>query len=346
MKTKKIALAGGGTGGHITPLVSIYNKLKTEKSLEFFWIGEYDSLEEKIAKENEIKFYPIKAGKLRRYFSLKTILEPFYIFSGIISSYKILKKEKPTLIFSKGGYVSLPVAISARLLGIKLYLHESDTIPGLVNRLVGKFANKTFLGFEMAKKFFKEEKTQVVGQILNPVLFENIEKIDTKNNNTNLLIIAGSQGSTRIFKTILDNSKELQDFNLFVVLGSLNINLKKDFEKIPNCEVFEFINQTQLASILSISDIAVTRAGATSLAELEAFNISQIIIPLKESANNHQYYNALEYSEKKGEVMIEEKDLSSITGEIKKNIKNKKTLGINNKHGALEIITKELLFGI
>lgn len=339
---KKIVLTWGWTGWHITPLVSIYNKLKDNKDLDFFWIGEFDSLEEKIANENWIRFYPIKAWKLRRYFSLKTIIEPFNIISWIISSYKILKKEKPSIIFSKWWYVSLPVAIAAKILKIKLYLHESDTIPWLANRLVGKFADKVFLGFEMAKKFFWKEKTQVVWQLLNPVLFENPIKLTSKNNDTNLLIIAWSQGSTRIFKNILENIMYLKQYNIYVVLGSLNAYLKKDFERYPNCKVYEFIDQKELASLFDIADIWITRAWATSIAELEAFNIKQIIVPLKESANNHQYFNALEYSIKWKWIMVEEKNLSSLVTEIKKFIWYKKNSSVSKKQDAIEIIADEI----
>lgn len=307
---KKILLVWGWTWGHIMPLLAIYNSFKNNREFEFFWIGESASLEEKISRENNIDFYPIKSGKLRRYFSLKTLVEPINILIWIFQSLALIKKLKPDLIFSKWWYVSLPMAIAGKISWVKVFLHESDTIPGLANRLVGKFASRIFLGFESASRYFNPKKCETIGQLLNPDLVENLsnQKLQ-KNKKTNLLVVAGSQWSTRIFEFLLKNMDKLEDFDITIVLGSLNTSFKNKFEKFKNITTYDFINHNQIKNLYYNADIAITRAGATMLAELELFNIKLIIIPLKESANNHQYYNALEY-EKKWNILLEENNMN------------------------------------
>ncbi len=337
---KKIAFAWGGTWWHITPLVSIKNKLWSWE-FEYFWIWEDSSLEQKISNENSIRFYSIKAWKLRRYFSLKTFIEPFNIIRWIKESIKILKNEKPDLIFSKWWYVSLPVAIAAKFLWIRLFMHESDTIPWLANRIVWRFASRIYLWFASASKYFDKWKTKVVWQILNPILFSEKETSVT-NHKTNLLVIAWSQWSTRIFKMILDNIDKFSDFNMYIVLWSLNAYLKTEFDKFQNISSYEFINQSELSKLMQIADIAITRAWATSLAELDAFWIKQIIIPLKESANNHQFFNALDYKANNEAEMIIEEKLWYIPHMLKNYINFKKKPKINKIINALDVISDDI----
>lgn len=374
---EKICLTWGWTGWHITPLLAIYQELWN--NYDFFWIGENDSLEQKIAQKNNIKFFSISAWKLRRYFSFKTLFEPFKIIYWIGQSFFILFKNKPKLIISKWWYVSLPVGIAAKFLWIQLFLHESDTVPGLANRLVGKFASRVYLWFEKAWEFFDKNKVKAIGQILSPELIgienkkykienegiisnnetikenqpsvipmktgiqeewvSNLSQIN--NNKTNLLIIAGSQGSSRIFTNILSILSELTDYNITVILGTLNIGYKKEFEKYNNVEIYEFVDARKMWEILTKTDIAITRAWATSLAELEYFQVKMIIIPLPESANNHQFFNA-KFFQEKWETMIEEKNLSNLKNEVlklswykKQNFKNKWNL-------ALEVIREDV----
>lgn len=337
---KKILLVWGWTWWHITPLVSIY-KYFQDKNYEFVWIWENNSLEQKIARENNIKFYSIKAWKLRRYFSLQTIIEPFKIIVWIFQSIRILKEEKPDIIFSKWWFVSLPLAIAAKFLKIKLFLHESDSVPWLANRYVSKFADKIYIGFDEANKYFDSKKTQVIGQILNPDLFTNLVKNAEKSKKTNLLVIWWSQWSRRIFEYILNNIESLKDFEISIVLGSLNSEMKKLFNKFDNIKTYEFISQNELKQIYYNTDISITRSWATSLAELEVFNIKMIMIPLKESANNHQYFNALSYK-KKWNIMIEENEIKKLNQELQKLIGFKKENKILNSTFALEKIKKDI----
>lgn len=347
---KKIALAWGWTWWHITPLVSLYKYLWNE-NYDFFWIWENNSLEQKIAWENNIRYYSIKAGKLRRYFSFQTIIEPFKIISGIFQAIKILREEKPDLIFSKWWFVSLPIAIAAYFLKIRLFLHESDSVPWLANKYVGKFANKIYLWFDVSKKYFDLRKTEVIGQILNPELFTNLTEIRENIHRTQLLIIWWSQWSRRIFEYVLWSIESLKHFDITIVLWSLNMDMAIQFRPYSNIKTYDFINQNELKNIYQKTDIAITRAWATSLAELEAFGVKMIIIPLKESANNHQYYNALSYRDR-WNIMIEEWELENILWNLMWNQSYKKSsssietaiYGISSKNpnSALSIIEQDL----
>lgn len=157
--TIKIFLVGGGTGGHIFPLINLIHYLRGKNSVaEFHWIGEKNSLEEQLSIKNSITFSAIICGKLRRYFSLETFLLPFQVVAGTVQSLGIILREKPTAIFSKGGYVSLPVAIAGYLAGVPVYFHESDSVPGLANRIVAKFATGIFASFVEVDSFFEEKK--------------------------------------------------------------------------------------------------------------------------------------------------------------------------------------------
>ena len=154
-----------------------------------------------------------------------------------------------------------------------------------------------FLTFSYAKKYFSEKKSKVIGQILNPELFDTQEKTQTSGDKDipQVLIIGGSQGSARIFRFILEHIDAFSTVHLHVVLGKLNADFRKFFEPYPFVSVYDFLSQNELAMLYPRIDTAITRAGATALAELSAFGIQLIIIPLPESANNHQYYNAKDY---------------------------------------------------
>lgn len=203
MKTHgTIILVGGGTGGHAFPLVNITKFLQKKISEDrysvlteysFRWIGEKDSIESRLATINDIPFSSIICGKLRRYFSLKTIFVPFRILVGICQSLLILIDERPLGIFSKGGYISLPVAVAGWLFRTPIYLHESDSIPGLANRIVARFSTGILCSFIEAEIFFSPRKIMGHGTLfpleINEILTEPIKE----NKKTQLLINCGSQ---------------------------------------------------------------------------------------------------------------------------------------------------------
>ncbi|PZM86542.1 hypothetical protein DLH72_00540, partial [Candidatus Gracilibacteria bacterium] len=348
-KNKKttIALTGGATGGHIFPLLSIYNYLKENENLDFYWFGEEEGLEFDIAMENNIKFIDIPAGKLRRYFDLRNFFEPLKNITGIFFAIYFIIRYKINIIFSKGGYVAIPICIAGFLLRKKIYIHESDTVPGLANKIISKLATKVFYTFPNQKTESGDEKHIFVGQILNPEILNGVKNLRLDENPyLNVIVIAGSQGSTRIFENLLKVLPKLDFIDFTIILGEKNTHFKKDLEKFGNVKTYDFINQKELGKILKQTDIAITRAGATTLWELTMFGIHSIIIPLSESAGNHQTKNAEFFKQNYGsDILFENEQLAEnifIKLEKYKNLR-KSGLNLENFFNALEKIEKEIL---
>ncbi|MFA5917867.1 MAG: glycosyltransferase [Candidatus Gracilibacteria bacterium] len=342
---KVIALTGGGTGGHIYPLLSLYNYLKEDKNLSFIWVGEQDSLEEEEAIRNKIPFEDISAGKIRRYFDLRNFYEPLKNISGIIQGIQLIKKHKIDIIFSKGGYVSLPLCIAAKILGKKIYVHESDMTTGVSNNVVGNLATKIFYTFP--NKIINGKRHILTGQILNPELIDYIDDLETiENLKLSVLIIAGSQGSTRIFENMLKILPDLQDVNFHIILGEKNMHYREKFKEFKNVVAHDYITQKRLGKIYKTVDIAITRAGATSLWELNSFGIHSIIIPLKESANNHQVENAKYFSDNFGsDIVLEENNMELEIFRLIQKYKSLRKVGLNLDHffDPLKKIKEEIL---
>lgn len=301
---KKIALTWGWTWGHVFPLLSVYNSLKKSKNLDFIWIWEEDSLEEKIAEEKNIDFHEIASWKIRRYFDWKNFYEPLKNITGIFQWIYYILKYKIDIVFSKWGFVSLPLCIAAFLLRKPIYIHESDIATGLSNRIIWKIATKIFYTFP--NELIDWEKHILTWQILNPELLEvdiiekpipakqesYFSKQATDKEKIDVLVIGWSQWSKIIFENLISVLNNLLDINFTIILWDKNQVFKKEFEKFSNVKTLDFVTQKELAIIYQESDIAITRAWATTLWELYFFWIHSIIIPLSNSAWNHQNLNA------------------------------------------------------
>ncbi|MDD2892209.1 MAG: glycosyltransferase, partial [Candidatus Gracilibacteria bacterium] len=300
----KICLVGGGTGGHIMPILSLVEHLPNPRE-NYIWIGGNASMEQEKANEVGIQFIPITTYKLTSTKSLQVFLYPFKLLQGVLEARRILKQEQPKLVFSKGGPGSVAVGIAAWTLGIPLYIHESDTVPGFSNKVLGHFATQVFLGFEDARKWFPENKTMIVGQILHPRFFEKnpAGNIEWKTGKKHIFVSCGSQGSRKIFQTLLEQKKNFPDTEWIISLGTLNGNFKDAFEQWEDTQVFDWISQDDLPHILDGADIAITRASATTLAELTTRPIHLIIIPRALSAGNAQVYNARTHARGKHTVI-------------------------------------------
>jgi UDP-N-acetylglucosamine--N-acetylmuramyl-(pentapeptide) pyrophosphoryl-undecaprenol N-acetylglucosamine transferase len=343
---KKIALTGGGTGWHIFPLISIYNYLKNEKEVEFMWFWDEDGLEAEIAQKNNIAFEHIPSGKIRRYFDWKNFFEPTKNLSGILWGIYYIIKYDIDIIFSKGGYVGLPLCVAGYILWKKVYIHESDTTGWLANKLIAKVATKVFYSF--GNELIDGEKHILTWQILNPELLNKVDRVweSEENEKLEVLVIAGSQGSTIIFenlKTILNN---LIDINFTIILWEKNIHFREAFQGFHNVKLYDFISQEDLWAVYKKTDIALTRAGATTLWELYFFGIHSIIIPLKTAAQNHQETNA-HYFKKEfwSDILDEENRLNLEIFRLLSKYKDLRKAKLNLKHFfyALEKIKEEIL---
>ena len=349
-KMKKILFTGGGTWWHIFPIKALIEKIPSE--YEILWVGEKWKLENKIAnqlKENwyNVKFLPIMAWKLRRQLDIKSIflnfIDVFKNIFGFFQSVFYILKYKPEFVFCKWGFVAFWPSIVGKILWKKVYLHESDTVPWLVNKIVWKFADKIFVWFDEVK-WFNKNKTLVVWQILTDQLLKFNE--NWQHWKTNLLVIWWSQWAKPLIlavKNLLDKWF-LLNFNIFVVWGLLNKeNVFKDYK---NVKFYEFLDQIELFKLYQLADISITRWSATSLAEQDYFNIKKIVVPLPFTWWNHQYFNWIAYL-KKWDFLLsqQDKDFEEKLLQILKKMENYKKKFVLNKEVLewKERILKEIL---
>lgn len=213
MSKYKIIMTGGGTAGHVTPNLALIPKLK-ENGFEIKYIGSIDGIEKEIITNNKIEYFGISSGKLRRYFDIKNFTDPFKVMKGIAQATKILAKEKPDVIFSKGGFVAVPVVIAASIKNIPVVAHESDMTPGLANKLSAPFCDKLCVTFRESLNFIKADKGILTGSpIREEILLGNkskgIKTCGFNNDKEVLFIMGGSLGSQLINSEIRKNLKEL-----------------------------------------------------------------------------------------------------------------------------------------
>ena len=264
---KKIVFSGGGTLGHILPNIVVANKLVKNGYLVYY-IGEKDSMEEKLANQNNIPFYSIRAVKLDRYRKINNLKIPYLLPEAINDAKNVITKIQPDLVFTKGGYVSLPVVIASKMLKIPQFCHESDCSLGIVNKIAYRLGAKVLTSENC--NFSNGTK---VGIPLKPELFEKKSKIlSTK---PTILVTGGSQGAKYINDFILENSGEiLQKYNLIIIGGkTIDKSIKKD-----GLEIVDFT--TKMQDYYSRADIVICRAGATTIAEIIALNKKAILVPL------------------------------------------------------------------
>ena len=371
----KIVLAGGGTGGHIYPLIAVYRHLKriTDQklvTLEATYLGP-KIFDESVFTIEKIKIANISSGKWRNYFSLMNFVDIFKIIFGFFQSLWKLWKIMPDVIFSKGGYGALPVVYAGFLLGIPIIIHESDSVPGKSNKLAAPFAKKILLAFESSKNYFLPEKVAVVGNpIRDTILNNNVSAEKAKqyfkflSDKPVVLFLGGSQGSQRINDLVLDCLEELIKNDVQVLHQTGPKNFKEIFleakvilEFLPELyqnfyQARDFFHEPEYLNALAAADLIVARAGSGVIFEIAASKKPAILIPLPEAAHNHQYLNAVEYARFGGAIVIEEKNatvnllarniLDILDNPIKmNNMINGAKLFI--KQDAAEIIAKEIL---
>lgn len=334
MKKKiRILLTGGGSGGHIFPLISVYEELKNiavqnNLDFEFFYMGPKDNWSQ-ILIENGIKMNYINGGKWRRYFSFLNFLDFFRVLFSFMQSLFKMFFIMPDVIFSKGGPGALPVVFAGWFYRIPVVIHDSDSYPGLTNLLSARFAKKILLAFDDAKIFFPPFKTIIVG---NPIRFKIIsQKIDQKiakqnlNFNSDLpliLVIGGSQGAQKINELMLLSIKDL--LPITQILHQTGESNFIEFEKLLRVDLLDlpfnteikarykavpFLDENNLGIAFLAADLIVSRAGSGSIFEIAYFGKPSIIIPITESANDHQRKNAYAYSKNGAAIVIEEENL-------------------------------------
>nr|WP_286675299.1 undecaprenyldiphospho-muramoylpentapeptide beta-N-acetylglucosaminyltransferase [Clostridium sp. CH2] len=312
----KVIMTGGGTAGHVTPNLALVPSLK-ENGFEVKYIGSKDGIEKEIIKNNNIPYFQISSGKLRRYFDFKNFSDPFKVLKGIKDANKILKKEKPDVIFSKGGFVAVPVVIAAHLRKIPVVAHESDMTPGLANKLSAPFCNKLCVTFRESLKFIKDNKGVLTGSpIRNEILHgsreEGLKICGFKQEKEVILIMGGSLGSKIINDQIRGKlNLLLRDFNIIHICGKGNLD--NNLVNKAGYKQFEYVSE-ELPHLMNTADYIISRAGANSIFEFLALRKPMLLIPLsKKASRGDQILNANSFKNEGYALVLNEEELINDT---------------------------------
>ena len=318
MNNNTIVLTGGGTAGHVSLNEAIIPEL-IKKKYNIHYIGSYNGIEKTIIGDKfpDIPYHSISNGKLRRYFSIKNFSDPFKVLYGTVQALTVLKKVKPSIVFSKGGFVSVPVVLAAKLANIPVVIHESDLTPGLANKIASSFAEHIFTVFDETVRHLPDNKASSIGAILRPDLFQGDEKIAEQltgfdASKETVIIMGGSQGSAKINEVIKQNIEQLTNrFQVIHLCGKGN----KDDSLVdkPNYAAFEYVTN-ELPHLMKMSNYVISRAGSNSIFEFLELKKPMLLIPLSVQASRGDQVLNAKYFEKKGFASIlEEENLTPTT---------------------------------
>ena len=310
---KKIVLTGGGTAGHVTPNIALIPELKKE-GYEIHYIGSYDGMERAMIENLGINYIGISSGKLRRYKSAKNLTDPFRVLKGYNESVKVLKRIKPDVVFSKGGFVTVPVVFAAKRCRIPAIIHESDMSPGLANKLCIPKADYVLANFPEAIAKLPKNKGILSGTPIRQELFKGDREKGLKfcgftGEKPVLLVVGGSLGALAVneaVRKILPKLTEKFDVVHLCGKGKADDSLKE----VKGYSQFEYINE-EMKDIFKITDIAISRAGANAICELLALRIPNILIPLPAKASRgDQILNADSFKNQGFSEVLDEEDIT------------------------------------
>ncbi len=347
---KKIVMTGGGTAGHVTPNIALMPSLK-DAGFEISYIGSYDGIERGLIEKLGIPYYGVSTGKLRRYMDVRNFSDPFRVLKGIREAKKIMKDIAPDVVFSKGGFVAVPVVKAAASLKIPCVVHESDFTPGLANKICFPMAGTVCCDFPETMEMLPEGKGVLTGspvrrELLNGDPAKGREMCGFDESKPVLMVIGGSQGAAAVNQAIRDAlPKLLQQFYVVHICGKDkmdNLLLTKEGYK-----QFEYVTD-ELKDIFAMADVVVSRAGANSIFELLTLRKPNILIPLP-GGRGDQILNAESFQQQGYSVVIDQDDLS--TSFLAKKINDLyaaredyiKTMSASEQKDAIGIITDVLL---
>ncbi|HCY6510615.1 TPA: undecaprenyldiphospho-muramoylpentapeptide beta-N-acetylglucosaminyltransferase [Staphylococcus aureus] len=345
----KIAFTGGGTVGHVSVNLSLIPTALSQ-GYEALYIGSKNGIEREMIESQlpEIKYYPISSGKLRRYISLENAKDVFKVLKGILDARKVLKKEKPDLLFSKGGFVSVPVVIAAKSLNIPTIIHESDLTPGLANKIALKFAKKIYTTFEETLNYLPKEKADFIGATIREDLkngnaHNGYQLTGFNENKKVLLVMGGSLGSKKLNSIIRENLDALlQQYQVIHLTGK---GLKDDQVKKSGYIQYEFVKE-DLTDLLAITDTVISRAGSNAIYEFLTLRIPMLLVPLGlDQSRGDQIDNANHFADKGYAKAIDEEQLTAqILLQELNELEQERTRIINNMKSYEQSYTKEALF--
>lgn len=310
---KHIVLTGGGTAGHVTPNIAMIPRLR-EEGYEISYIGSYDGIEKKLIEELGIPYYGISSGKLRRYFDPKNFTDPFKVLKGYGEARRLLKQLKPDVVFSKGGFVTVPVVIAAGRRKIPAIIHESDMTPGLANRLCIPSAVKVCCNFPETVDKLPSEKAVLTGTPIRQELMSGDKLAALKFTGLSsekpvIMVIGGSLGSVAVNNAVRKILPQLlEDFQVIHLCGK-----GKTDESLLHTEgyvQYEYIKK-ELADLFALADLIISRAGANAICEISALRKPNLLIPLSANASRgDQILNARSFERLGYSMVLEEEEIT------------------------------------
>lgn len=344
---KKIVLTGGGTAGHVTPNIALMPELK-KRGYSISYIGSYEGMEKNMITETGTPYYGVATGKLRRYIDLKNITDPFKVVKGYFEARSHLKKIKPDVIFSKGGFVAVPVVRAAKSLKIPVIIHESDMTPGLANKICIPCAAKVCCNFPETMQYLPKEKAVLSGSPIRSELFEGnkargLAFCGFNDQKPVLLIMGGSLGAVAVNNAIRAILPELlKEYQVIHLCGKGKTD--DSFNGIPGYVQYEFIKD-ELRDLMAAADLFISRAGANAICEILALRKPNILIPLPAGASRGDQILNAESFQKQGfsyllpeEEITNEKLLAVIRDVYQNRASYKKAMDASNQNQAIDII--------
>ncbi len=313
---KRIILTGGGSAGHVTPNIALIPQLK-EKGYEIHYAGSYQGIEKDLIEPFGIPYHGISSGKLRRYFSLQNFSDPFRVLKGLAQARKLIRDLKPNVIFSKGGFVSVPIVLAGKQNHVPVIIHESDMTPGLANKIAIPCADKVCCNFPETLEHLPKEKAVLTGSPIRQELLSG-NKLAALNfcgftpDKPVILVIGGSLGAVAVNNTVRAAlPKLLESFQVIHLCGKGKMD-----ETLANtkgyCQ-FEYIKD-ELRDLFALADIVISRAGANAICELLALRKPNLLIPLSANASRgDQILNARSFERQNFSIVLEEEEANSET---------------------------------
>lgn len=310
---KRIILTGGGTAGHVTPNIALLPRLK-ELNYDIHYIGSYNGIEKELIEQFHIPYHGISSGKLRRYFSTKNFSDPFRVIKGFGEAKKLIKQLQPDVIFSKGGFVSVPVVMAGKRHHIPTIIHESDMTPGLANKLSIPSATKVCCNFPETLQHLPTEKAVLTGSPIRQELLAGNKTValdfcGLTPDKPVILVIGGSLGSVIINTAIRQILPTLlTEYHVIHLCGKGKLDTS--LANLPGYAQFEYV-QSELKDIFALTDIVISRAGANAICELMALRKPNLLIPLSANASRgDQILNARSFERQGFSMVLEEESVT------------------------------------
>nr|WP_296262864.1 undecaprenyldiphospho-muramoylpentapeptide beta-N-acetylglucosaminyltransferase [uncultured Merdimonas sp.] len=310
---KRIILTGGGTAGHVTPNIALLPRLK-ELQYDIHYIGSYNGIEKELIEQFGIPYHGISSGKLRRYFSVQNFTDPFRVLKGLGEARRLIKILKPDVIFSKGGFVSVPVVLAGKRRHVPVIIHESDMTPGLANKLALPSATKVCCNFPETLEHFPEGKAILTGspirqELLSGDKYKAREFLGFTSDKPVIMVIGGSLGSVAVNEAVRGILPELlKSFQVVHLCGKGKLD--DSLKNLDGYAQFEYIKD-ELKDLFALTDLVISRAGANAICELLALHKPNLLIPLPASqSRGDQILNARSFERQGYSMVLEEESLN------------------------------------